>query len=182
MSTHSKTVILDDYGYPLIAFYRQSDGGFDGHGKELQEFLSGMTIVNGITDLNAKKQANGMDCLAAQIIAHFKKGIGEIYITADTYPNQEYHYSVKRTKNKSKVILTGGNVLTGEKKDFPLYHDFVGKTVTFVYTKLGETARWRTIKVSEDGDTYIAGVETNSGEFKRFLKSRILDGKIIEVK
>jgi hypothetical protein len=50
------------------------DGYPDGHGQELADFLDGFKIVNGISteDRDFPKVANGMGCLAAQVIAHFK--------------------------------------------------------------------------------------------------------------
>ncbi len=80
---------------PFFTFYRQMDGYPEGHGKDLAEFLDGFVVVNGISE-RPPKLANGMNCLAAQIIAHFKDGAGEFYI----YPanardcGEEYVYHV----------------------------------------------------------------------------------------
>ena len=59
----------------LCTLYRQMDGYPDGHGDELASFLSGFHVTNGIRaddEATKPKLANGMGCLAAQIIAHFK--------------------------------------------------------------------------------------------------------------
>ena len=64
---------------PITTMYRQYDGYFDGHGKELAEWLSGYTIVNGIPMDKSEPMFNGIDCLAAQMFAHFKDGAGGIY-------------------------------------------------------------------------------------------------------
>ena len=59
---------------PITTMYRQYDGYMSGHGAELAEWLSGYTIVNGIPSDKSKPMFNGMDCLAAQMFAHFKDG------------------------------------------------------------------------------------------------------------
>ena len=53
-----------------------------------------------------RKIANGMDCLAAQIIAHFKNGPGDIYLmhpdTKDVW--EDYQYEVEEDENKNLLI------------------------------------------------------------------------------
>lgn len=68
--TECSTLIIDEYNVPLCAFSRSYDGYMEGHGKELVEFLENMTIQDGVS--YKKDIANGMSCLAAQIIGHFK--------------------------------------------------------------------------------------------------------------
>lgn len=103
MSTRSLTHIHED-GKILLTFYRHMDGYPEGHGKELCEFLKDMTVVNGI-GMNRSKIANGIGCLAAQIIKHFKDDVGNVYI----YPagssdcGEEYVYDVSQ-KNGNIVV------------------------------------------------------------------------------
>ncbi|MHA2277627.1 MAG: hypothetical protein ACXAC2_17745 [Candidatus Kariarchaeaceae archaeon] len=82
-------------GQEIVVLYRQFDGYLSGHGKELKEFLSDFTIVNGISSVE-DKIANGGGCLAAQIVKHFKDDIGNIYLhsagTRDIW--EEYRYYV----------------------------------------------------------------------------------------
>ena len=80
MGTRSLTVFMDGKN-EIAVMYRQMDGYPDGHGKDLAEFLQDMYITNGISmqDKN-RKTANGIECLAAQVIAHFKRGPGGIYL------------------------------------------------------------------------------------------------------
>jgi hypothetical protein len=104
---------------PVYAtFYRQMDGYFEGHGADLHEFLNGFTVVNGIGSIKGKT-ANGMGCLAAQIIAHFKNemGVGGIYMT---FPNdsQEYDYDIF-VKN-GQLCLEGTKTGSKKVKRFPL--------------------------------------------------------------
>tara|TARA_Y100001937_G_C7034068_1_gene291449 strand:- start:344 stop:811 length:468 start_codon:yes stop_codon:yes gene_type:complete len=80
----------------ILCMYRQYDGYLSGHGAELAEFLHGFNIVNGIRLGTPKRTANGMGCLAAQLIAHFKDGIGNIYIhnPNDKDCGEEYTYTI----------------------------------------------------------------------------------------
>ena len=83
MGTRSLTIFQDDEKKDIAVMYRQMDGYPEGHGKELAEFLSRFVMVNGFNCLEKPvKQANGMECLAAQIVAHFKYGAGGIYLMA----------------------------------------------------------------------------------------------------
>jgi hypothetical protein len=106
MSTRSLTHIYDDEKV-LVTFYRQSDGYPKGHGKELAEFLNGFLVVNGLCG-DEGKIANGMGCLAAFIIEHFKDGPGGIYIYPADSSNcgEEYVYRVKLAENTVPI----GNV------------------------------------------------------------------------
>ena len=71
MGTRSLTFVYDGKE-PMINMYRQYDGYPSGHGSNLAEFLNSFdAIVNGISVGDNRKIANGMGCLAAQLIAHF---------------------------------------------------------------------------------------------------------------
>lgn len=97
MSTRSLTHIYEDDGKTiLLTMYRHSDGYPEGHGADLAAFLDGIEIVNGLS-LNPKRVANGMPCLAAQVVAHFKDGPGGIYIYKAGAKDcgEEYTYHVK---------------------------------------------------------------------------------------
>ena len=82
MGTRSLTTFNDEWKNEEIAVvYRQYDGYPKGHGKELFEFLNEMVVVNGIGFNNPPKVANGMSCLAAQVVSHLKGSeIGGIYL------------------------------------------------------------------------------------------------------
>ena len=112
MGTRSLTYVFETYKsddgveehVPLINLYRQYDGYMEGHGLELAEFLAPFTIVNGL-GAKTDKVANGMGCLAAQLVAHFKDGAGQFYLHApklDVDNWQEYEYHVY----KDKVVVT----------------------------------------------------------------------------
>mgnify|MGYP003676091329 CR=1 FL=1 len=75
MGTRSLTVFTDAHDKEIVVMYRQYDGYISQHGKELGEFLQQFDeVVNGLVGDN-RKQANGMACLAAQTIMHFKERI-----------------------------------------------------------------------------------------------------------
>lgn len=92
-------------GQEICVMYRQMDGYPEGHGKELAEFLSGMVIVNGISLAETRKIANGIECLTAQVIAHFKDGVGGIYIHRAGTKNcgEDYIYTIRG--EDGKVII-----------------------------------------------------------------------------
>jgi hypothetical protein len=111
MGTRSLTFVYDG-DKAIINMYRQFDGYPTGHGQELADFLDGFEIVNGFGEVKPKI-ANGMGCLAAQMIAHFKKSVGGFYIhpVTDTDCWQDYEYHVYEdkvvVKNPSEVIFEG---------------------------------------------------------------------------
>jgi len=80
----------------ILCMYRQYNGYLDNHGLELAKYLQGFNIVNGIGHNTPERAANGMGCLAAQLITHFKDGIGGIYIhhSDATDCGEEYTYTI----------------------------------------------------------------------------------------
>lgn len=110
MGTRSLTVILDEEGNEICVLYRQYDGYPTGHGAELKEFLAGFTVVNGFASTDPPKSSNGMGCLAAQTIGHFKSGIGGFYLYAAHTRDcgEEYIYTIyleKTGKFRSRLHL-----------------------------------------------------------------------------
>ena len=109
MGTRSLTYVYDNDNEPICCMYRQFDGYPTGHGAELAHFLLPFKIVNGISgDAGMGKVANGMGCLAAQLVANFKTEVGNIYLYApklDIDAMQEYEYHI--TDSSVKVLLNG---------------------------------------------------------------------------
>ena len=114
MRTRSLTYVYSETtNTPIVCMYRQYDGYPSCHGSELAEFLAPFKIVNGFSlNDNLKKSANGMGCLAAQMVAHFKVAIGNIYIHEpilgrDDWQDYEYHVFPDRVvvKNPTEVIF-----------------------------------------------------------------------------
>ena len=95
---------------PITCMYRQYDGYLEGHGQELAEWLSGYTLVNGIPSDKSEPMFNGMDCLAAQMFAHFKDGAGGIYCMHPDSEDcwEEYLYEISEGQHGSYegILLT----------------------------------------------------------------------------
>lgn len=101
MGTRSLTTFIETYKdeetgkqkkQEIVTMYRQYDGYPEGHGSDLAEFLSTGELVNGI-GMNDKIVFNGMGCLSAQVVAHFKEGAGGIYLqraNKDSWENYRY--------------------------------------------------------------------------------------------
>jgi|TARA_R100000231_G_scaffold45137_1_gene38995 hypothetical protein len=108
MGTRSLTYIKDEYEHNdniIICMYRQYDGYLSGHGKELAEFLQDFNVVNGYNMHTPARSFNGMGCLAAQLVAHFKDGIGNIYLyppnTSDV--GEEFIYVISLIDNQINI-------------------------------------------------------------------------------
>ena len=105
MGTRSITRFYsDDDSTVLVALYRQSDGYPEGHGADLAKFLDGLLVINGLTG-NDEHVANGMGCLAAQVIGHLKKTkAGEFYIVPAPGEDQEYVYEVRPPRALGNIV------------------------------------------------------------------------------
>lgn len=82
----------------ILRFYAQSDGYPDGLGKDVADFCATRRIVNGISSRYRQNAiANGAGCLAGLLLAHFKDGVGSIYVTSPhgEVPKWSYEYRVK---------------------------------------------------------------------------------------
>jgi hypothetical protein len=122
MGTRSLTFVYEKYGdkqMPIINMYRQFDGYPSGHGAELAEFLNGFRIVNGYSG-DPVKTANGMSCLSAQLVANFKKNIGQFYLhlTDARDCGQDYEYHITQSENGSLNVsifdtYRGENIFDG---------------------------------------------------------------------
>ncbi len=106
MGTRALTFVYDG-DKPILNLYRQYDGYPTGHGRELAEFLNGFKVVNGI-GAETTRIANGMGCLAAQIVAHFKDSVGGFYIHSvdATDCGQDYEYHVYQKDRELRVRVT----------------------------------------------------------------------------
>lgn len=126
MSTSAITKFEDEYG-TVCAFYTQADGYPSEHGKDLKAFLEGFTIVNGLSSNQPKQIANGLDCLAAQAIKHFKDGPGHTYMARVDSVEGDYSYAyiinavegepIKLTVKSGKKTLYKGDIKAYKPKD-----------------------------------------------------------------
>jgi hypothetical protein len=101
MGTRSLTFVYEKYDHvqkPICNMYRQYDGYPTGHGAELADFLSGGRLVNGLINTKTAEELvyNGMGCLSASMVAHFKQTPGGFYIhpVDVTACGQDYEYHI----------------------------------------------------------------------------------------
>ena len=114
MTTRSLTRVLDREGNELINIYRQMDGYPEGHGVDLAKFLRDITMVNGLDDTS--NVANGMECLAAQLITHLKNGPGGIYLYPESVVDagQDYEYVISQNPKTGDLKLSVEDLEGGE--------------------------------------------------------------------
>jgi len=110
MGTRSLTFVYDGEE-PIINMYRQFDGYPTGHGAELAEFLAPFDMVSGIPvgkDVKPRKMANGMGCLAAQLVANFKEEAGQFYLypTSAVDCGQDYEYHIYNKDKELRIAIT----------------------------------------------------------------------------
>lgn len=105
MSTRALIDILDADGVCITTIYKHMDGypSDPGVGDTLKEFVKLIKIVNGFS--TTRNVANGMECLAAQVIAHLKDGPGDVYV----YPpgtrdmGEEFIYTIQELDGRPVV-------------------------------------------------------------------------------
>lgn len=96
MGTRSLTVFHDG-NEEIAVLYRQFDGYPGGHGQALASFLAHKRLTNGFGSGDNSSLFNGMGCLTALVVAHFKIECGHFYL----YPagtrgaGEEYIYHVR---------------------------------------------------------------------------------------
>jgi hypothetical protein len=117
MGTRCLTFVYESYkakngkivNEPIINMYRQFDGYPTGHGAELAEFLNRGRMVNGLIHTKTVEEVvfNGMGCLAASMIAHFKQEPGGFYIHPVNVKDcgQDYEYHIYNIDGQFKIIV-----------------------------------------------------------------------------
>ena len=85
----------------IVDIYHHWDGYPEGLGVKLASYLNDMKIVNGLGKDN-ENVANGLGCLAAQLIAEIKDGPGNVSIIGpeDIYSWIDYEYYIWGTEYK----------------------------------------------------------------------------------
>ena len=157
----------------LVSIYHQFDEYFQGVGAELQGILTDFTIVNGISSNTPKKSANGMGCLAAQLIAILKDGIGNVYIVDSESSDEHFAYHIYLENDKLKLI----GKCDDETKDFPLYKsESKNPIISFKYPDKDGVIFGRRIEVIERDENYITGYDLKDDrKFKKFKVEKIID-------
>lgn len=113
MGTRSITRIYEIDGTQVAEIYRQYDGYFEGHGVELATIMEGMIVVNGISGKERGVVANGMGCLAAQVVAALKTGKAStgpspraIWLCAASQDVEEYQYEIRLPEGETLDSLS----------------------------------------------------------------------------
>lgn len=104
MGTRAVTKVLNEDGDVILSMYSQFDGYPDGLGRSLVEFLKKIKMVNGIRFDEERKVANGMGCLAAQLVVELKKEAGGYYLTTPD-DEESYNYTIYSEGDYDDQIL-----------------------------------------------------------------------------
>lgn len=124
MGTRSLTCVMDG-NQEILCLYRQYDGYLTGHGADLVSMFKGYKITNGISG-DACKTANGMGCLAAQLVGmlkqndkkspHYDNGkgfqVGNFYILApeSREHGEEFIYRLSEKDGRIWLDVSEGEV------------------------------------------------------------------------
>jgi len=117
MSTRALVRFVNKEGKNVATIYKHFDGYPEGFGLDLANFLSDMVIVEGIDLVHKGHVANGMECLAAQVVAFFKQGVGDVYLypsdtlESDTDANYVYIIKDKGDGDVLFIVYNGSRVL-----------------------------------------------------------------------
>jgi hypothetical protein len=105
----NSTVVTDERGEEICILLRAADGHPAAHGFDLKRFLSCFVVTRGVVTHSLlernRKFAAGMNCLAAQIVAHFKTATGGFYL----YPagarelGEEFRYTISYSADGVKL-------------------------------------------------------------------------------
>lgn len=116
MGTHSYIIMRVKHGEKWEIYcklYQQYDGYPKGVGMDLLNFLVVKKLVNGFNNRD-QNQANGAGCLFAQIISHFKHGVGGAYICNPNDDDLEYYnYYVDVDETALSITFSINDVFTG---------------------------------------------------------------------
>ena len=102
-----------------VQIYNHYDSYPEGLGLQLAEFLSDFRVVNGLGSDLPDKIANGMGCLAAQLIANLKTGAGSVYVESPTSKRDwiDYIYYIWVADNKGiwiSIFTLGECIFVGK--------------------------------------------------------------------
>jgi len=101
---------------PLCLIYFQYDGYPSGHPIQTAEWLASGKVVNGYGSSD-QLQFNGAGCLAAQMVAKFKDGVGNVYIQplssrGESWEDYLYDILIKQDSSIEYVCYENGETPT----------------------------------------------------------------------
>lgn len=118
MGTRSLTFFHDQEKKPVVCMYGQYDGYMSGHGLDLANFINSRKMVNGLGTDNTTV-ANGMECLAALAVAHFKGNeAGNFYLYPTDTINVVEEFTYHVYADKVVVQEYGSVVFAGDWSEF----------------------------------------------------------------
>ena len=89
--------------------YNHYDGYPQGLGVKLANLLDGYNVVNGLSNSYQGPIANGMGCLAAQLVSYIKDEAGNIYLQKPIEKDwEDYNQHIlgrKKCKNVLKLVV-----------------------------------------------------------------------------
>ena len=149
MGTRSIINVIQD-GRILVSMYHQSDGYPSGVGLELLKALNNgqATVINGFTpDHSTPRYFNGMGCLAAYLVSHFKKEVGNCYIHPPGQ-QEEYNYTVYLKEGELWLMVADTYVLhNGPLKD--VTPDLLERLENTEDLDIGVTETYTTAKIPQ---------------------------------
>lgn len=122
MSTRAVTFVYTETKFsepvePIVKLYTHGDGYPGAYGLKLAQFINSKKIVNGFpTDINGV--ANGMDCLAAQIVAHFKQRAGNYYLIPLYRSNNDKDFDYVYHIFHNRIEVIGYSCFEGSWEEF----------------------------------------------------------------
>jgi hypothetical protein len=111
MSTSSVTKVIELHGREedvLVTMYRHYDGYMKCHGKELYDFLKETPLIKNLGIKPSNDSAYGAGCLAAKMVANFKKETGYVFLVPE-HKEADYFYNVfVYEDNKVRMVVSKG--------------------------------------------------------------------------
>jgi hypothetical protein len=100
----------------LVLMYVQCDGYPEGHPIETMKWLDSGKVVDGITTATPEVAFNGAGCLAAQLVARFKEGIGGTYLYDQKHRgkcDEEYTYDIIVDSDTKEITTVAYEIMGG---------------------------------------------------------------------
>lgn len=133
MGTKAKTIVRNEKELPVLCMYRQYDGNPSYHGEELARFFEDIKLVNGITYEENESIANGVGCLAGQLVSYFKgeEPGGYYLISIDEDWGADYIYDITVKENHNEDIKNQSDLYKIIVKDLDNITLFSGNLIEF---------------------------------------------------
>ena len=180
-NTDCEIVVIDELDETLVRINQIGNGSFDNMGNELRTYLQGIKLDSNLPHIEKLDEvADGMGCLAAQLVKYLKQCVGSVFIG----PRNDANYKYQITYPHGKLFLTGYSSNPHAYRNFPIYIEpkideyIYTEIAEFVYRKTDGITKWRKIGKTNQDDTYISGLDFNDDyKLKKFRIDNIVGGK-----